>query len=91
MGKGWSALSHPQTFPYNDSKNFPAIMDGGFVTVGSSYLGVGVTRLVDEEATAASGHVKYKDTNNSVNDFESGVVPVMHRHSTAPAWSHVNQ
>lgn len=76
---------------YNDSKNFPAIMDGGFVTVGSSYLGVGVTRLVDEEATAASGHVKYKDTNNSVNDFESGVVPVMHRHSTAPAWSHVNQ
>lgn len=76
---------------YNDTKNFPAIMDGGFVTVGSSYLGVGVARLVDEEATAASGHVKYKDTNNSVKDFESGVVPVMHRHSTAPAWSHVNK
>lgn len=76
---------------YNDTKNFPAIMDGGFVTVGNSYLGVGVARLVDEEATATSGHVKYKDTNNSVKDFESGVVPVMHRHSTAPAWSHVNQ
>lgn len=71
---------------YVDAKNMPAVVDAGFVTMGGTYLGKGITRKV--EGRGAGGAVFYQDTNNSTDDFEVGVVPVLHRTSTMPSWNH---
>ena len=70
---------------YVDAKNLPAVADAGFVTMGGTYLNVGVTRKL---ASDANGEARYQDTNNSADDFEVGVTPMLHRHSTMPAWNH---
>lgn len=73
---------------YVDAKNIPSSIDAGFVTVGNTYLGLGVTRKLDKDTPATNGAVLYQDTNNSTEDFECGVVPVLHRHSKMPSWNH---
>ncbi|MDE6299446.1 MAG: DUF4876 domain-containing protein, partial [Muribaculaceae bacterium] len=70
---------------YVDAKNLPAVADAGFVTMGGTYLNVGVTRKL---ASDANGEARYQDTNNSADDFEVGVTPMLHRHSKMPAWNH---
>ncbi len=72
---------------YVAEKNIPAVLDAGFVTVGGIYLGQGVTRKRDTKTVAANGAVLYQDTNNSSEDFECNVVPVIHRHSGVPSWN----
>ena len=78
---------------YVDAKNLPAVADAGFCTMGGAYLNVGVTRKLVTDANGApvvgpNGGLSYQDTNNTTDDFVSGVVPVLHRHSKMPAWNH---
>ncbi len=73
---------------YVDAKNIPAILDAGFVSIGDTYRGLGVTRKLDTEIPATNGAILYQDTNNSTEDFECGVVPVLHRYSKMPSWNH---
>ena len=78
---------------YVDAKNLPAVADAGFCTMNGSYLGIGITRKLVTDANGnpivgENGAVSYQDTNNTTDDFESGVVPVLHRHSKMPAWNH---
>lgn len=73
---------------YVDAKNIPAVIDAGFVTIGDTYRGLSVARKRDYETPAANGAILYQDTNNSTEDFECGVVPVLHRYSKMPSWNH---
>lgn len=75
---------------YVDAKNLPSVADAGFCTMGGTYLGKGVTRKLSDETSGSNtgGAVLYKDSNNTTEDFESGVVPMLHRHSRMPAWNH---
>lgn len=73
---------------YVDAKNIPAVLDAGFVTIGDTYRGLSVVRKRDTEAPATGGAILYQDTNNSTEDFECGVVPVLHRYSKMPSWNH---
>lgn len=70
---------------YVDAKNLPAVADAGFCTMGGTYLGVGVTR---KRVQTSDGSILYQDSNNTTDDFEVGVVPVLHRNSKMPAWNH---
>lgn len=73
---------------YVDAKNIPAVLDAGFVTIGDTYRGLSVARKRDTESMATGGAILYQDTNNSTEDFECGVVPVLHRYSKMPSWNH---
>ncbi len=73
---------------YVDAKNIPAVLDAGFVSIGDTYKGLGVVRRLDTDTPSSNGAVLYKDTNNSTEDFDCGVVPVLHRHSRMPSWNH---
>jgi len=73
---------------YVDAKNIPSVLDAGFVTIGDTYRGTGVVRKRDYETKAENGAILYQDTNNSTEDFECGIVPVLHRHSKMPSWNH---
>lgn len=78
---------------YSDAKRVPAVLDGGFTYVGATYIGKGVTRrlALDSDGnplTRDNGAVIFQDTNNSTDDFERGVDPVMHRHSKMAPWNH---
>lgn len=73
---------------YVDAKNIPAVLDAGFVTIGDTYRGLSVARKRDTETMATGGAILYQDTNNSTEDFECGVVPVLHRYSKMPSWNH---
>lgn len=72
---------------YVVAKNIPALLDVGFVTANGSYLGVGVTRKRNYDAPASNGAILYQDTNDSAADFESNVIPMLHRHSSMPSWN----
>lgn len=76
-----------------DAKRIPAVLDGGFTYVGETYCGLGVTRKLatDDDGnviTRDNGAVVFQDTNNSTDDFERRVVPMMHRHSKMAPWNH---
>ena len=71
---------------YVDAKNIPAVADAGFATMGGAYLGQSITRRV--AGNGANGAILYEDNNNTTEDFESGVIPMLHRHSSMPAWNH---
>lgn len=76
-----------------DAKRMPAAIDAGMTWVGSTYCGLGVTRKVEltEEGDTIrrdNGALIFHDTNNSTDDFERGVVPVLHRYGTGvPSWN----
>ncbi len=77
---------------YSDSKRIPAVLDAGITWVGKTYCGLGVARKVIVEngdtLRRDNGALIFQDTNNSTNDFERGVVPVLHRYNTGvPSWN----
>ena len=53
----------------NNQKRLQPSVDAGYVMLSDTFLGHSLLRLVDEEATAASGYEILRDTNNSLNDF----------------------
>lgn len=78
---------------YADAKRVPAVLDAGMTWVGETYCGLGVTRrlALDDDGnpiTRENGAVVFQDTNNSTDDFERRVVPVLRRHSKMAPWNH---
>ena len=77
---------------YSNAKRIPAVIDAGFTWVGETYCGLGVARKVTIEngdtLRRENGAIIYQDTNNSTDDFERRVVPVMHRNGAGvPKWN----
>lgn len=77
-----------------NAKRLPGILDAGITWVGKDYNGLSVTRKIslDEHGLPIqreNGAYVYQDTNNSTNDFERGVVPVLRRNNAQmPEWNH---
>lgn len=75
------------------AKRVAAVLDAGMTWVGATYIGEGVTRKVslDENGDTirrANGALIFQDTNNSSDDFERNVIPVLHRYNTGvPSWN----
>lgn len=64
----------------------PAIVDAGYIWCEGTYNGQSVSRIKD--GTLANGSPKYKDTNNTVDDFEVNTTPVIRRDNVAaPNWN----
>lgn len=75
-----------------NAKRIPAVIDAGMTWVGSSYCGLGVVRKVVTEngdtIRRNNGAIILQDTNNSTDDFERGVTPMLHRyHTGVPSWN----
>lgn len=77
-----------------NSKRIPGVLDAGMTWVGATYNGLGVCRKwsLDENGNPLqreNGAYIYQDTNNSTEDFERGVVPVLRRNNAQmPQWNH---
>lgn len=78
-----------------NAKRVPGVLDAGITWVGATYCGLGIARKLstDEEGNPIireeTGTYIYQDTNNSTDDFERGVVPVMRRNGAKmPSWNH---
>ena len=70
-----------------NGKRMPSFLDAGMTYVGSTYQGVGIARKKIGER--ADGTPLLQDTNNSTDDFDRGVVPMLRRYgSKMPAWNH---
>lgn len=81
-----------------NAKRVPGVLDAGITWVGATYCGLGITRKLstDDEGNPIireeTGAYIYQDTNNSTDDFERGVVPVLRRHNAKmPSWNHMLQ
>lgn len=77
-----------------NSKRLPGVLDAGITWVGATYNGLGISRKLslDENGLPLqreNGAYIYQDTNNSTDDFERGIVPVLRRNNAGmPAWNH---
>lgn len=78
-----------------NAKRVPGVLDAGMTWVGATYCAKGVARKlsVDENGEPIvreeTGTYIYQDTNNSTDDFERGVDPVMRRNGAKmPSWNH---
>ena len=77
-----------------NSKRLPGVLDAGITWVGASYNGLSVSRKLslDENGDTIkyeNGAYIYQDTNNSTDDFERGLQPIIRRHNAGiPAWNH---
>lgn len=75
------------------AKRVPGVLDAGMTWVGSTYCGLGVCRKFSTDGdgnplTRDDGSYIYIDTNNSTDDFERGVVPVLRRNGAkTPGWN----
>ena len=70
-----------------DSKRMPGVLDAGITTVGATYNSLGVARKKIGENP--DGTPILQDTNNSTDDFERGVIPMLRRYnSNMPSWNH---
>lgn len=81
-----------------NAKRLPGLLDAGCVWVGQHYSGKGVARKrsLDENGEPMlreeTGTYIYQDTNNSTEDFELGVTPMLRRHDAKmPSWNHTLQ
>ena len=78
---------------YADAKRIPAVLDAGVTTVGETYCGLGIARKVSltedgDTIRRENGALIFQDTNNSTDDFERRVVPMLHRYGTGvPSWN----
>ncbi|MBP5277331.1 MAG: DUF4876 domain-containing protein [Prevotella sp.] len=78
---------------YADAKRIPAVLDAGVTTVGATYCGQGIVRKVSltesgDTIRRENGALIFQDTNNSTDDFERNVIPVLHRYGTGvPSWN----
>jgi len=76
------------------SKRLPGVLDVGITWVGATYNGLGVCRKLSvddngEPLQRENGAYIYQDTNNSTDDFERGVIPVLRRNNAGmPEWNH---
>lgn len=69
-----------------NQKRMPGALDAGFTTVGNTYVGRSIARKKGGEYP--DGSPILVDTNNSTEDFETGLTPEIRRYGTkAPAWS----
>jgi hypothetical protein len=67
-------------------KRVPGVLDAGVSFVGGSYLGKSVARKVKE--VLPDGHIIYKDSNNSSEDFEVMETPIPRRNNAQiPSWN----
>lgn len=77
-----------------NAKRVPGVLDAGITWVGASYNALGVSRRfsVDDSGNAIvreDGSYIYQDTNNSTDDFERGVTPLLRRNNAQmPSWNH---
>ena len=77
-----------------NSKRLPSVLDAGITWVGTTYNGLGVCRKpsLDDNGNPIqreNGAYIYQDTNNSADDFERGVTPVLRRNNAGmPEWNH---
>lgn len=77
-----------------NAKRMPAVLDAGITYVGATYCGLGVARKLSldengEPIRRENGALIFQDTNNSTDDFERGVVPMLHRYDVKmPSWNH---
>ena len=77
-----------------NSKRLPSVLDAGITWVGATYNGLGVCRKpsLDDNGNPIqreNGAYIYQDTNNSADDFERGVTPVLRRNNAGmPEWNH---
>ena len=77
-----------------NAKRLPGVLDAGITWVGATYNGLGVCRKLslDEQGNPLqreNGAYIYQDTNNSTDDFERGILPVLRRNKAGmPAWNH---
>lgn len=81
-----------------NAKRIPGVIDAGITWVGETYCGLGVTRKLSTDEAGnpivreETGTYMYQDTNNSTDDFERGVVPVLRRNGAKmPSWNHTLQ
>lgn len=68
-----------------NAKRMPAVLDAGITYVGATYCGLGVARKLSldengEPIRRENGALIFQDTNNSTDDFERGVVPMLRRY-----------
>lgn len=81
---------------YAKYKRLPGVLDAGMTWVDGIYCGYGITRYIDTDEEGnpkklSNGSYYYKDTNNSTDDFERKVVPVVRRNGAKmPSWNHTN-
>lgn len=77
----------------SSGKRVRAVLDAGITWVGATYCGQGVVRKVslDENGDTLrrdNGALIFQDTNNSTDDFERNVIPVLHRYgASTPSWN----
>ena len=77
-----------------NAKRMPAVLDAGITYVGATYCGLGVARKLSldengEPIRRENGALIFQDTNNSTDDFERGVVPMLSRYDVKmPSWNH---
>ena len=77
-----------------NAKRMPAVLDAGITYVGATYCGLGVARKLSldengEPIRRENGALIFQDTNNSTDDFERGVVPMLRRYDVKmPSWNH---
>ena len=77
-----------------NSKRLPSVLDASITWVGATYNGLGVCRKpsLDDNGNPIqreNGAYIYQDTNNSADDFERGVTPVLRRNNAGmPEWNH---
>lgn len=75
-------------------KRLPGVLDAGFTYVGGTYNGKGIYRKIslDENGQPIrreNGAYIYQDTNNSTDDFVSGITPEFRRNEAQmPSWNH---
>lgn len=79
-----------------NAKRVPGVLDAGITWVGATYNGLGVNRKFSldeagEPLRRSNGAYIYQDTNNSTDDFNRGVAPVLRRNGARmPSWNHTN-
>ncbi len=78
-------------------KRMPTVIDAGVTYVGSTYCGLSVARkpMYDDDGEMIrreDGSLIFQDTNNSTNDFDRELIPMLRRYDTGmPAWNHTLQ
>ena len=72
------------------AKRMPVVLDAGMTYVGASYNSLGVARKKIGENE--DGTPILQDTNNSTDDFDRGVKPMLRRYGAKmPSWNHTLQ
>lgn len=64
----------------------PAFLDAGYIWCSGSYVSESIARK--QAGTLTNGKIKYKDTNNTTDDFEVKTTPMIRRNEAGiPSWN----